>query len=466
MSNHPSATVIQVLTQKDPRVEAPRFDGDKMRFTRALWAGLLWWSGVGAAAAQDTSAPIQQLAGAWEGTVGSSRATPIRFTFSTDSSAVRGSFDAIASGVLAWPVRVLADTGDILRLILPNGWTFRARVTAAEISGLLGGNGRTAPFVLRRTNTAPLPYAEEMVVFKNGGTTLAGTLLFPRGKGPFPAVVLAHGSGAMDRTADVFLGDYLARRGIAVLLYDKRGVGKSTGEWRRTSLDTLAADAVAGVRLLGTHAGIDSKRVGVAGRSQGGQLAVIGASRYPEVAFAIDIAGSVVPPWQQMNYQVAANMSRERLSREDSVAAQSIMNEKWTVARTGIGWDSLAAHVQRIRAEKPKWLGHVQLPDKLSDIRDSWEGQMGFDYGPVLARLDKPFLGLFGQLDTSTPTHETVAVLRAGLRKSGNTRGTIYVYPNADHSLLVWPDRADELELPRHPSDYPQIVARWIHDLK
>ena len=437
-----------------------------MRFTRALCAALIWSSFGEVVAAQSANAPMQQLVGAWEGTVGSSRATPIRFTFSNDSPEVRGSFDAITAGVLAWPVRISTDTGDTLRLTLPNGWTFRGRAANAEISGLLAGNGKTSPFVIRRTDTVPLPYAEEVVVFHNGDTKLAGTLLLPRGKGPFPAVVLAHGSGAMDRTADIFLADYLARNGIAVLIYDKRGVGKSTGEWRRATLDALAADAAAGVQMLRARAGIDSKRVGVAGRSQGGQLAVIGASRYPQIAFAIDIAGSLVPPWQQMNYQVAANMSRERLSREDSVAAQSIMNEKWTVARTGIGWDSLATHVRRIRADNPKWIEYVQLPDKLSDIRGSWEGQMGFDYGPVLARFDKPVLALFGERDTSTPTDQTVAVLRTALRTSGNTRGTIYVYPNADHSLLVWPDRTDELELPRYPSDYPQIVARWIRNLK
>jgi len=270
----------------------------------------------------------------------------------------------------------------------------------------------------------------------------------------------------MDRTADNFLGDYLARQGIAVLLYDKRGVGKSTGEWRRARLEDLAADAVAGVRLLRTRSGIDSSRVGVAGRSQGGQLAVISASRYPDVAFAIDICGSLVPPWQQMNYEAAATMTRDRFSREDSVAAQAMLNEKWRVARTGIGWDSLAVQIRRVRAEKAAWLGYVQLPDKLSDIRDSWDGQMGFEYGPVLARLSQPILALFGERDTSTPTTATVAALRSGLRESRNANGTIRVYTDADHALLMWQDHGAELELPPYPSGYPKIVAEWIHGLK
>jgi len=73
---------------------------------------------------------------------------------------------------------------------------------------------------------------------------------------------------------------------------------------------------------------------------------------------------------------------------------------------------------------------------------------MGFEYGPVLARLDKPVLAMFGGRDTSTPTDETVAALRAGLRESRNARGTIHVYPNADHALLIWQHHAAEMEFP------------------
>ena len=438
-----------------------------MPMRHALYVGLMFLSWGGAVPAQGAKAPIDKLAGAWEGTVGTYRAAPIHFAFSGDSTDIQGAFDAPASGVLAWPVRVSPDTGGTLRFTIPNGWVFHARVTDGEMSGMLVGNGKGAPFVLHRNRIAPpLPYAEEEVRFRNGEVTLSGTLLFPRGRGPVPAVVFAHGSGAMDRTADNFLGDYLARRGIAVLLYDKRGVGRSTGEWRRARLEDLAADAVAGVRLLRTRSGIDSIRVGVAGRSQGGQLAVLSASRYPEVAFAIDICGSLVPPWQQMNYEAAATMARDRLSREDSVAAQAMLNEKWRVASTGMGWDSLAAHIRRVRAAKAAWLGYVQLPDKLSDIRDSWEGQMGFEYGPVLARLSKPILALFGERDTSTPTAETVAALRSGLRGSRNVHGTIRVYAGADHALLMWQEQGAELELPPYPSGYPEIVAEWIHALK
>lgn len=377
---------------------------------------------------------------------------------------MRGTFDARGSGVLAWPVQVSTDTGATLGLALPNGWLFRARIAGSEMSGTLAGNGKSSSFVVRRARNVALPYAQEEVVFRNGETTLSGTVLIPRSTRRVPAVVFAHGSGPMDRTADYFLGDYLARHGIAVLLYDKRGVGKSSGEWRGASLEDLASDAAAGVRLLRARSIVDSNRVGVAGRSQGGQLAVVSARRYREVAFAINVSGSLIAPWRQMNYEVAATMARDKFSSEDSIAAQAIMNEKWTVARTGSGWDTLAARVVRLRAANPAWLQYVQLPDKLDDISHSWEGQMGFDYGPVLAQLTKPLLALFGDRDTSTPTEETVAALERGMREAHNARATIRVYPNADHALLIWTNHTAELELPTYPSGFPEIIARWVSD--
>src|SRR5882672_1135612 len=93
-------------------------------------------------------------------------------------------------------------------------------------------------------------YREEKVKFQSGNATLGGTLLIPAGEGPHPAVVCVHGSGEQSRNGFVsiirFVADHFARHGIAVLIYDKRGVGESTGDWSKQTLDDLATDALAG----------------------------------------------------------------------------------------------------------------------------------------------------------------------------------------------------------------------------
>ena len=101
-----------------------------------------------------------------------------------------------------------------------------------------GGPVRRAPRIARR---------REDVRFTNGGVTLAGTLTLPLSAGSHLAVILVHGPGAQPRDHAVlgWIADYFTLNGVAVLAYDKRGVGGSTGNWNDATLDDLAGDVLA-----------------------------------------------------------------------------------------------------------------------------------------------------------------------------------------------------------------------------
>jgi len=119
-------------------------------------------------------------------------------------------------------------------------------------------------------------YREEKVKFQSGNATLGGTLLIPAGTGPHPAIVCVHGSGEQSRNGFVsiirFVADHFARHGIAALIYDKRGVGDSTGDWSKQTLDDLATDALAGFKMLQIRKDIDSKQIGLWGGSQASRM--------------------------------------------------------------------------------------------------------------------------------------------------------------------------------------------------
>jgi alpha/beta superfamily hydrolase len=113
-----------------------------------------------------------------------------------------------------------------------------------------------------QTPVKPYPYREEEVSYSNPAAKieLAATLTIPPGKGPFPAVLLIVGSGPHDRDETLMghkpflvLADYLTRKGIVVLRADKRGVGKSAGDYSKAVMTDFAADAEAGGGYLKTR---------------------------------------------------------------------------------------------------------------------------------------------------------------------------------------------------------------------
>jgi dipeptidyl aminopeptidase/acylaminoacyl peptidase len=159
--------------------------------------------------------------------------------------------------------------------------TFNGTWSQAGKSWLPACRASEECFELRRPQNPvkPYPYREEEVSYSNPAAKiqLAATLTIPPGKGPFPAVLLMVGSGPHDRDETLMghkpflvLADYLTRKGIVVLRADKRGVGKSGGDYSRAVMADFASDAEAGVAYLKTRAEVKRHKIGVVGHIEGG----------------------------------------------------------------------------------------------------------------------------------------------------------------------------------------------------
>lgn len=143
-------------------------------------------------------------------------------------------------------------------------------------------------------------YTEQEITIGQGEFVLPGTLTLPKGEGPFPAVVLVHGSGMNDRDEtiggakplrDLAVG--LAAEGIAVLRYDKvtyQHTVKIASDPKLTLKRETADDALAAVKLLKTSKSIDPSQIYVIGHSQGGFAVPLMTSHDT----AGDIAGAVL----------------------------------------------------------------------------------------------------------------------------------------------------------------------------
>ena len=166
-----------------------------------------------------------------------------------------------------------------------------------------------------QTPKAPFPYQTEEVTFTNAqaGVILAGTFTVPTGKGPFSAVVLLTGSGPEDRDETVFghkpfwvLADYLTRRGVAVLRFDDRGVGKSGGSQASSTSADYAADALAALAWLRAQPHVAKKHAGLLGHSKGGTAAIAAATQPNGPDFLVLLASPGLPGDELMVQQALA----------------------------------------------------------------------------------------------------------------------------------------------------------------
>ncbi|MCH8166130.1 MAG: alpha/beta hydrolase, partial [Planctomycetes bacterium] len=151
----------------------------------------------------------------------------------------------------------------------------------------------------------PYPYVvREVSIEHPAGHRLAGTLTVPAGQGPHPAAVLISGSGPQDRDETLLghkpflvIADYLTRHGIAVLRYDDRGTGKSTGEFSTATTQDFATDALAAVNYITTQDGVDPERIGLIGHSEGA-MGVSDDEELPEQLIEAQL-DQLTSPWMR-----------------------------------------------------------------------------------------------------------------------------------------------------------------------
>ncbi|MGD2079076.1 MAG: alpha/beta fold hydrolase, partial [Chloroflexota bacterium] len=261
-------------------------------------------------------------------------------------------------------------------------------------------------------------HTEEELSIKNGDVSLAGSLLLPAGApGPFPAVVMLHGAGAETRDSywrsgevEVFL-----RTGLAVFVYDKRGTGTSGGDWQTATIEDLAGDALEAVRMLRQRPEIKPDQVGLFGVSQGGRLTIEAAAGSDEVAFLINVTGAAVPFGVQEMWGTGNALADLGYAERDIETAMKVMHLLFS-ARPLIQSDILPLDGLYI------WFDAL---DPYQDPAAAW------------SQVDQPAFVAYGGLDSTTPTVESAAVIRAAFANGGNPLSRMVIYPQAGHGIRL-----------------------------
>jgi len=312
---------------------------------------------------------------------------------------------------------------------------FTGTVRGDSFAGTLREGESEGRFAYARAADPAAGLEEREITFQNGAVTLAGSLILPRTGGSLPAVVFLHGSGAEGRWASRFLATQLASHGIAALIFDKRGVGRSTGDWRQATIEDLASDGAAAVASLLREPRIDGRRIGIHGHSQGGTIAPLVAARSGQVAFVIGSAAAGVPTDSAEIFSILNSIYPRATTAADSASAREYVGALVAAAyhvepRTQL--DALAASLR----DRP-WFIAPPPPDA-----PYWRFSADFGrYRPLewWSRVRVPVLLLYGAEDQRVPAEASAVRIASTLQGAGNRDITVRIFPGADHTFRLPP---------------------------
>lgn len=278
----------------------------------------------------------------------------------------------------------------------------------------------------------PLPYTESETTFPNDSAkiSLAGTLTLPPGSGPFPAAILIGDSGPQDRDESLaghrpflVLADHLARKGIAVLRFDKRGNGKSTGDYAKATTEDLAGDAETALAYLQTRKDIDPRKIGFIGHSEGAIIASMVAAHSQSVAWIVLLAGPGLNGEDVLLLQSEGILKTAGVN--DGEIARTLAFNKKTCALVREEKDPVALEaklndlVQSTSRGSSLPLAAVQ--SQLRVMTSPWfRFYLDYDPVPALQKTMCPVLALGGEKDLQVPSKPNLAKIEKALRDGGN----------------------------------------------
>jgi len=285
----------------------------------------------------------------------------------------------------------------------PAEWTLR--FTPPMKPGKLTIEGTGQRFTARRIEIDITP-----ISFHNGAIRLEGSLYRPSvHDSRLPLIALAHGSEASDRYSFGPIPWALAAQGYAVLAYDKRGTGASTGDWDSAGLEEYADDLVAGIQAMAKRADIDPTRIAVLGMSEGGWVAPLAASRSAAIKAIAAISGGA---------RTKGDAYVHKVRREAEAAGGS---------ETQV--DSTVRAAEQLVASSAR--------DAKGTSPSGFDRRLAYDPTQDWRRFKGPVLYMGGEADVLESGPDAALWFRRLFAESGNVDATVRLWPRAHHSLLL-----------------------------
>jgi pimeloyl-ACP methyl ester carboxylesterase len=323
----------------------------------------------------------------------------------------------------------------------------------------------------------PYPYYSEEVAFENktDKNVLAGSLTLPKKVGHFPVVILITGSGPENRDEELFghkpfliLADYLTKKGIAVLRFDDRGVGKSTGDFKTATTVDFARDVQAGVDYLKTRKEIDKSKIGLIGHSEGGVIAPIVAGNSKDIDFIVLLAGTGIRGDKLILLQ------KEKLERQMGVPENEIQKGQEIykgayeiILKSDATNDNLKTQIKSyFKSQFGDKKSEQEINAATAEITNLWfVFFLKLDPASALEKVKCPVLAINGDKDVHVPADVNLDAIKKALTKGGNSKVTAKVLPNLNHMFQECktglPNEYETIEQTFSPIALEE-VSKWI----
>lgn len=407
-----------------------------------------------------SAAVADDLSGTWTGYwVKDHDPLPVTVTLAASGNGFTGHFDSDAIQVAGIPFSVVNESGDKVHLEVKGDdatTVFDGTLAGGAIKGTFTEGAKRGAFILNRAATVPPAVETRDVAFADRDVKLGGTLLLPETAGKHPGIVFLQGSGPEGRWANHWLAQKFVEAGFVALIYDKRGVGQSTGDWQKVGFDPLADDAMACVRLLQSLPEVDAKRIGIYGHSQGGTIAPLVAAKAGDLAFVIASAAGGVSPAEVERYSIGNNIGIATLAPDEQTAAKAYVDALIGVAYRGEDRARLDALAEADKAQS--WYFDPPPPDNFYWAMSRQIAS--FDPARAWRKVKAPVLLVYGSKDERVPPRQSAHAIERALHAGHDEKVMTRFFPQADHTFTIV-NPAKTGGWPQRQPDYANSLVSW-----
>ena len=410
----------------------------------------------------------QEIVGSWQGIL-KVQGVELEILFhieKQEDSEYISTMDSPTQGAFDIPTTKTTFKSNSLEIVIANlGAFYQGRLDNDTITGTFNQGGMLFPLELVRTEKkellrpqepqSPYPYDVEEIIFTNTNEkiNLAGTLTLPKQKEKAPAVILIAGSGPNDRDETIFghkpfwvLADHLTRQGIAVLRFDKRGIGESEGEYFLATSKDFADDVNAAISYLKTREEIDTSNIGLIGHSEGGVIAPMVATQNSDVKFVVLMAGLGVTGTDLILAQHRHEFDKLQLTVERKEELNDILidlysnilswseytgsDEERNQLKEGLTrlWENLSLEMQDETQKE------IFIKETTANAISPWfKYLLETDPTEYIQKLSIPVLAINGENDKQVEYQSNLDKIEKALKRGNNKQYTIKSYPNLNH---------------------------------